>query len=183
MINIALNHIELPLLFLIIQSCKSSIESDVVMLIPLYAECNIDTFLNNGGTPSTSMTEIAILVDISYQILIFYFPIHCSYLNHFQYLDIVPSNVKIDLRENPNADMLFEASILGPSTSLIFEEEILKPSSVSSTLALDIFLKYITFAIIDPFTVIPVFGENLSITPGSIISWPVSSIITLFKTK
>jgi len=28
------------------------------MLIPLYAECNIDTFLNNGGTPSTSMTEV-----------------------------------------------------------------------------------------------------------------------------
>jgi len=28
------------------------------MLIPLYAECNIDTFLNSGGTPSTSMTEV-----------------------------------------------------------------------------------------------------------------------------
>lgn len=42
------------------QSCKSSIESDVVMLIPLYAECKIDTFFNNGGTPSTSMTEVAL---------------------------------------------------------------------------------------------------------------------------
>lgn len=42
------------------QSCKSNIESDVVIFIPLYAECKIDTFLNNGGTPSTSMTEVAL---------------------------------------------------------------------------------------------------------------------------
>lgn len=47
-------------MFLIIQSCKSNTESDVVMLIPLYAECKIDTFLNNGGTPSTSMTEVVL---------------------------------------------------------------------------------------------------------------------------
>lgn len=28
------------------------------MLIPLYAECKIDTFFNKGGTPLTSMTDV-----------------------------------------------------------------------------------------------------------------------------